>query len=419
MPVAQSSRALDTSLPAPRRRSARRLLALLGAGALAVAGLTVGLSAPASAAVISGAISNVTVGPTNPEQGSQLTTSIDWKVPDNTKAGDTFTLTLSSHLKDLPGGFSLKDPATGAVVATATLSDTSPSVVTFTMTAYASTHIATHGTAFVKSDFDTNSTPSGVATPFTSTTNDGRSFTTVITPTGTVGDTAAPNKYGDYTRGDQGRTDPTDFLAYTVVTPEGALDGSTITDSVPAGQSWTFDCDTLQVLDGTFGASGFVDSYAPTTPVSQSCTPTAISVTFGPVAEGHLDSIQYSVSLPAATGAETAAQTFLNQAEVDWTPTGGTAQNSTVFASNTQSSDGGTGVGTPRGPGGTDGTGSGDTTTGGTTGAVAAASAGDAGTELAFTGSNTSAPLSLAAGLLALGGALTVVAGVRRRRAAR
>ncbi len=331
--------------PSARTGRARRRLALVVTPLLAALALTVGIGAPAQAAPIDSAITNVVVTPTNPKQGSQLTTRIDWSVPDSTKAGDTFTLTLSTHLDNLPAGFTLKDPATGAVVATAVLSGTSPEVITFTMTSYASTHLNTRGSAYITSDFNGGSTPSNVATPFTFTTGDNRSFTTDVTPTGGPRDYSMPSKYGSFARADQGRDNGTDFLIYRLDTPVGPFDSAVTTDTVPAGQNWAFDCGTLTFADETPNGAGGVTPGAAATPTTSSCSTTALSVTWPAQVDGHLYRARIAVSLTTPIPADAPAQTFLNTAQVA-TTVGASTITASASASNTQATAGGTGVGT-------------------------------------------------------------------------
>jgi LPXTG-motif cell wall-anchored protein len=331
--------------PSARPRRTRRRLALVVTPLLAALALTVGIGAPAQAAPIDSAITNVVVTPTNPKQGSQLTTRIDWSVPNNTKAGDTFTLTLSTHLDNLPAGFTLRDPSSGDIVATATLSGTSPKVITFTMTSYASTHLNTRGSAYITSDFNGGSTPSGVSTPFTFTTGDNRSFTTDVTPTGGPRDYSMPSKYGSFARLDQGRENPTDFLIYRLDTPVGPFDSALTTDTVPAGQTWSFDCGTLTFVDETPNGSGGVTPGAVVTPTTSSCDARALSVTWPAQITGHLYRARIAVSLGRTTGTDTPAQTFVNTAQVA-TTVGAATITASASASNTQASAGGTGIGT-------------------------------------------------------------------------
>jgi hypothetical protein len=330
--------------PRRGRRALRLSAALLATLALAGTAALTGTAAPARAAEIDGAITDVTVTPTAPRQGSQLTTTIAWEVPDDTKTGDTFTLTLSEHLKNLPTGFALRDPATGAVVADATVVGTRPSVVTFTMTAYAESHLNVSGKAFVRSDFEGSTTPSGVPTPFTSTTNDGRDFTTVVTPTGVLRGSDVVTKFGTYTAADQGRVVADDFLVWSVNTPMGPFDSATLTDSVPAGQAWSFDCDTAAFTEIRTRADGTLAAPLVVTPASFECSAAGYTVSWG----AQTGTAQYraavAVSLPAPTGTATDPQTFTNLATAS-TVREGVAAPSQVSASKTQASAGGTGSG--------------------------------------------------------------------------
>lgn len=386
----------------------------------AAAALTLGSTQAAQAAIVTDPITDVTVTPADPSQNSQLTTTIDFCVPNGTQKGDTFTLTLSQYLTDLPTGFSLNDPKTGAVVATASLTDTTPAVITFTMTSYAATHLDTCGSAFVKSNFDNTRVTTGQTVPFTSTTGSGTSFTSDITPTGVIGDRASAIKYGVFTRSDEGRTNPTDFLSYHIDTPDGPFDSAVTTDTVPAGQAWTFDCSTLVFADVTTDAAFTYVSQTPATPVSEDCTPTSLTVNWGPQADLHYFEAFISVSLPAASGSASDPATFTNLANVA-TVVGALTTNYAAPASNVQSSAGGSGSGTaiPAAPTSPAPSASpapqASPAPSATPVAVAAAGSGSADTELAYTGTDSAPAAGIAAGVVALGAALVLV-GARRRR---
>src|ERR1022692_4642002 len=75
----------------------QRWCSLLAVIAMTVAALAL-QGRRADAARITGAITNVTLTPTNPSTGSQVNTTMDYCVPNGTVAGDTFTLTLASQL---------------------------------------------------------------------------------------------------------------------------------------------------------------------------------------------------------------------------------------------------------------------------------------------------------------------------------
>ncbi|MBF4577556.1 Ig-like domain-containing protein [Frondihabitans sp. VKM Ac-2883] len=409
-------------------RGRLRVLPIL-ASVVAAAALTFGTTQVAQAAVVSDPITNVTVTPADPAQYSQLTTTIDFCVPNGTQKGDTFTLTLSQYLTDLPTGFSLNDPRTNAVVATAALSETTPAVITFTMTSYAATHLDTCGTAFVKSNFNNSEVPAGTTVPFTSTTEFGKSFTSQVTPTGVIGNRANPNKYGIFTRSDEGRTNATDFLTYHIKTADGPFNSSVFTDVVPAGEKWTFDCATLRFANVATDASYNYASQTPVTPISQNCTPTSFTVYWGPQADLHHFEALISVSLPAATGPAAEPATFKNLANIT-TVVGTVSSNYAASASNVQSAAGGSGSGTavPVSPAPSVSPSPSASpapsafpppqtspAASATPIAEAATNSGSVDTELAYTGTNLAPAAGIAAGVVILGAALVLIDSRRRR----
>lgn len=332
-------------------RPGTRLLTLLAIPALLAGAAVIATAAPASAAVVTNAVQDVVITPTNPAQGSQLRTDIKWCVPNGSRAGDTFTLQLDPHMRRLPEGFRLDDPATGVEVASAAITGTTPdaAIVTFTLTAYAESHTGVCGTAFVSADFDGFSTPSGQPTPFTSVTNDGKTFTTVITPTGPVpADLTQPSKYGTWTNDDQGQTDPTDFIEWNIDTPNGAFDSATTVDRVPAGERWTFDCsaDSVHLYDGFVDAQGdYQQTTEVTGPVTYTCADDVISVDWPAQQAGERFRLRVSASMPTPFGSDDAPATFSNDAAITTT----TANVPTTFetsASLTQATSGGEGAGT-------------------------------------------------------------------------
>ena len=133
----------------PRPTRLRLPLSRILAGA-AAAGLTIALPGLwSSAAVVPQAITNVSIRQTSTTVGSGMTLDLTWRVPDGTRAGDTFSLTLPSELSVLGGtDFALRDatqPGPGAVVANASVVGR---VVTFTVTDYAESHTGVNGSAY-------------------------------------------------------------------------------------------------------------------------------------------------------------------------------------------------------------------------------------------------------------------------------
>ena len=102
-------------------------------------------------------------------------------MPDGTQAGDTFTLTLGPPaLWDsiVTNTFNLVDPATGEVVATATIRGLT---ATFTMTAYAENHINVRGTAYLTAKIARDA---DLGNNTATLTTDGPDFTDTINVTG-------------------------------------------------------------------------------------------------------------------------------------------------------------------------------------------------------------------------------------------
>ncbi|PZE27318.1 Ig-like domain-containing protein [Curtobacterium sp. MCBD17_028] len=407
----------------PKHALVRRVrIPIVGGVTLAVAGALVLAAGPAAHATeVSGAITNVTVSPTTPVLGSQLRTSIDWCAPADAHAGDTFGLTLSDHLGHLPTGFDLDDPATGVPVATATIAQSTPWIVSFTFTDYVDTHRDTCGTAYVQSDFNGTTTPGGVTTPITSTTSDGRQFTTPITPTGPAwGDPAAASKYGTWARPDQGRTNPTDAVVWHIDTPNGPFASATTTDAVPAGQTWQFDCGTVRLSEGSYvdGVYTHIADLARSDfPVT--CSTSSVTVSWPTLAVADQYRVEVATSEQTANG-DGPARTEQNVATVTTRATDGTTATTDAGAQMIQASAGGMGQGvavavapiatpTPSPSGGTA-----SVSPAGASAVPAAAAATDTSGSLAFTGQDDRPAIALGSALLLAG--IAVLALARRRR---
>ncbi|MCW2523188.1 MAG: SdrD B-like protein [Frankiales bacterium] len=323
----------------PHRNSRRiRAVAVILGMALAVLGIT-GLTAAASAKTISGAITGVTVAPATVTTGQQVTTSITWQVPNGTKAGDTFTLSLDPKLNHLPGSFSMRD-ASGNLVATAVISTGTPAVVTFTMTDYAAHHIHVTGTAFVVSNY---SATTG-AQQFVYTSGDGTSFSAPVTVTASPPNRAHANKFGLWTRADQGRENPIDFLQWVLETKTGPFDSAVLSDNAQSPQ--TIDCATVTVAKGdTSGPGGRFNNGVAYPSATVTCSASSLTVQVGAAQAGQLYRVKFSVSVPAATGDTTAPITYDNTATAT-TAGGPGATVSHPAAAMVQSSAGGAATGT-------------------------------------------------------------------------
>ena len=321
---------------------------------LLVAAATVGLTAAdqaAGATSLQGVITGVDITPVTPDIGATLELDATFAVPSGTTAqpGDYFSLALPKQMTGPWHNFSVLDPATHEDVADVTLTfdaTTGREVATFTFTSYVSTHQNVGGIAKIYSGFDPAQAPAGQPTPFVSTTNDGRDFTTIITPKsggGYVINFNDAQKNGGTTSGDFGRTDPHDAMFWTVDTPQGPFDKSTVVDAPPTdGQGnpiWTIDCATLTFVQGTGDQQGitFLDNPQPLSvdPSAITCTPTQLVVNYPAAPAGIIYQLTFKASLPQATGQST-LYTWTNTATVTTTrsgvdqidhPTGAISQN--------------------------------------------------------------------------------------------
>ncbi|GAA4673449.1 Ig-like domain-containing protein [Frondihabitans cladoniiphilus] len=343
-------------------RSKKSLALLALTPLVAAAALTLGVALPSQAAPADLTITGVSVNPGDPVQGSQVTTDVTLQVPSTAKSGDTATLTLSSHLRNIPGDFTVYDNATPTPNAIATVhidKSQTPALVTFTLLPYVDTHTDVHGDAFIKSDFDYTTTPTGVGTPFTSVTGDGRSFTTIVTPTGGPLAPGDSDAYGTFADADNGRTNPAGFLVYTADTALNPADGSTTqvtlnqnttgalsptdvgTSACPASTAgFTFESGSLDSNDN-------LASFQPVTPLSASCLNGVLTVAWPNVPAGTTPPIKYRVVAPVdrvVVPGDTATPLSFFATSVFTNGTGGPTASSPIV--NTQSSAGGQLLGT-------------------------------------------------------------------------
>jgi hypothetical protein len=417
-----------------RFRSLLAPTALVAGGLLLAGGASLFGAQSASAASVDqdDPISNVQITPDDPTLGQQLTTSIDWCAPAGAQPGDTFTLTLAKQLQNLPSSFELDDPTTGDPVANAQITGTSPSMITFTLTTYLSTHHDTCGTANVTANFDGSQVTLGESNAFVSTTGNGQSFTSEITPTGwePTGLTDA-TKYGTWIAADQGRRTTTHFLDWSITTPAGPFTSAETVDTVPAGANWTFDCDAVTLENGTVTPGYTYDATDITSTVgtpggpTYTCSPTAIDVHWPAEAQ---DTDLYRLTVGASQLAGTGngdPVTYSNTQAYVHTTVDGVVNDFPVSAAMIQASATGDGAGvsnaatstpTPSDSPSTVATPSASAS--GTPAAVVASDSGssNSGGQLAFTGSNTIVPVSLGGAMVLAGLALGVFARLRPRR---
>jgi|GEM_PF-687474 len=313
------------SLFAPLRRS---LVALLAGVALVVAPSTGALLFPtlADAAVINGAITNVEIVETTQAQYQNVRINLDWRVPDGTQAGDTFTLTLGPPaLWDsiVTNTFNLVDPATGEVVATATIRGLT---VTFTMTAYAESHINVRGTAYLTAKIARDA---DLGNNTATLTTDGPDFTDTINVTG--GQPIGENqKQGGIEPDGPDPDNYLDGMAWRIDT-EYATSNQTVRIVDTPVAPLTIDCSSIEVRRGTQAAGNPI-----VTGVVTSCTPTRLVVDV-PVTTGQKVTV-FGLS-PFPAGFQDGDQ-FTNRMTV--TINGATATDSTTV---TVPEGGGTGTG--------------------------------------------------------------------------
>lgn len=265
---------------ATRIRAARPTLTR--AAAVAVSSLSLLLAIPwagAGAAVIDGAITGVNLLETAADKSATMRLDVDWRVPSGTMAGDQFTLRLPPELHPVNGAtLQLKDAA-GSLVATATVQG---GLVTFTMTAYAQSHVNVSGKAWLSVTFGSE-VDYGDTIPLEFLTS-GKLFTDSVTVTG------GPRDYSGTATKWQKWVDP---LSWKPPRPVGdrilwSIAGPRITTSW-AGQTYVFtdvpgpgqaiDCDYIEMFWGSDNNGGVTYSgYIVRALYSLECTPEKLVV---------------------------------------------------------------------------------------------------------------------------------------------
>ena len=271
-------------LPTPGWPSRSPLMLLVALALVAGVGLALAGGRPASAAVIDGAVRDITVTPTNPRPSQPIRTTIDWCVPNGTEAGDTFTITMPEQLGGFPPTFPLLDPS-GELVATATVGG-DPVTATFTMTDYAETRVGVCGDAFFESRMDANEVADTTQTLVYEVNGDLTFERTIV-----VQAAGGPVRTQGVKRGewadpdDQCRTATANCIEWVLTTRVGPYDSVEFNDLAADGLA--FSCADLSVVywtvnpDGTRG-----DSFAPSAVGATSdvdCTPGEVTVVTGPV----------------------------------------------------------------------------------------------------------------------------------------
>ena len=283
------------------RRSATRpsLMLLVALALVAGVGLASAGGRPAAAAVIDGAVRDITVSPTNPRPNQAIRTTIDWCVPNGTQAGDTFTITMPEQLGGFPPTFPLLDPS-GELVATARVGG-NPVTATFTMTDYAETRVGVCGDAFFESRMDANEVADTTQTLVYEVNGD-LTFERTIEVQAAAGPVRTQGvKRGEWSDpDDQCRTSTTDCIEWVLTTRVGPYDSVEFVDLAADGLA--FSCADLSLVYWTVNPDGTrEDSFAPGAVGATSdidCTADAVTVVTGPVPADMLVRLRIPASPP-------------------------------------------------------------------------------------------------------------------------
>ena len=272
----------------------------------------------AHAAVVDGAVLDITVEPTNVVPNALVRTNIDWCVPDGTNEGDTFTITMPEQLGDFPPSFDLLDPA-GRLVAVATISG-DPVTAVITMTDYVETRSSVCGEAWFESRMSDEGTENTTQT-LTYVVNGGLTFERDVN----VGGSVVPSRDGSSKRGqfadpaDQCRTSTTDCIDWIIASRSGPFDQVEFTDL--AADGLTFNCDRVLVTYWTLNPDGsrnedFLPGQVGAT-ATVDCSATSLSVVTGPLPAGMIVRVRVP-STPDEPGGPDGAN-YVNTATVGQT----------------------------------------------------------------------------------------------------
>ncbi|MFK3669168.1 SdrD B-like domain-containing protein [Leifsonia aquatica] len=290
-----NARTRSTSRPA-------RLVAALVAGLLAVSGLLVA-TAPAGAAEIPGAISNVTTDKSSYGYSEKLVLSFDWAVPDGSAPGDTFSLTLPPELAAASLARFTLDAPDGTPIATAAWNGRT---AVFTLTDYAATHDDVAGTGHFTAQWDhTTVTETGGPVELTF----GSTLTTVTiapkpTPTPCTTNCGPPPvptsrgawKGSGWTDGSyEGTRDPSSNISWIVQLPgdqTGYAGPVDVVDTIGAGSA--IDCPSLSVTARASLAGGTPSSPVDASRYTVSCTASGLHVVLDAVHPSEFIDLRYT-----------------------------------------------------------------------------------------------------------------------------
>jgi len=258
-----------------------RTTRMSAAALLTVTGLGAGLSAVA--AVVPDAVTDVRIAETSAYTWSQLKLTVDWKVPDGTKAGDTFTLEMPAVLTATDGKrFPLND-ADGRTVANAVVTGRT---VTFTMTDYAETHVGVHGSAWFWVDLaDTVKPGDDLDLSFTVGSTVYRDSLAVRRPG--PGNPDYPYKWQAWMKATPNAGGDRILWAITGPATSTHMVGSSYEITDRPGEGQRIDCAKIDVFSGkASGANSFTDvTYVAPNRWKLACNPSTATVTITPRAD--------------------------------------------------------------------------------------------------------------------------------------
>ena len=252
-----------------RAKYAPRWLAVLTVIAMTI----LGLAAPASAAEINNAVTDVRVTTTDATIFSDVTFEVDWTVPNGSSGGDFFSLGLPDAL-DAPDSltFDLADPA-GQVIAVATVSN---GVITFTLTDAVNGQNNISGTAFITTGLNQDAVQDGAAQDITFVTAAG-TFTQELVLQEFVPNPDALKFVRLLDEPNANDNQVISGIETRLLTADDL--GATVTIIDTPGPGIELDCAITSVSIREF-PSGDTLSTVPPADVTETCTPTSSTVSF-------------------------------------------------------------------------------------------------------------------------------------------
>jgi surface antigen len=287
------------------------VLVIAGLVALLAVLAMLATAAPSRADVIPGAITSIRTTAAHVDEGDQVTFTCTWAVPDGSRPGDTFDLTLPHELSWVGSrAFTLVAPD-GSAVATAVVDEADH--VTFTLADYAASHPRDlHGSCTFVTVYTTAGTGGEVDLDFQVGAE------VIRVPVGTD-EPCTSNCAGS--RDDAGKDmwwlDPAQTTTRSVIwTPATRAGSTTVTITDVPAPGLALDCATVEAHIGShLGRQGKLA--APydddTIPAAVTCTPEGLVVRWRSVPEGEYAEVRVN-----ATVTHPAQSTYANAAVVSF-----------------------------------------------------------------------------------------------------